>query len=79
VILNPGKFENLPPEPTNLSSCRKAGDVRASRMRIGGAAWRMVARPTIDDARAEHGGRTPPTGRQLDVCHRQSEYAAIDF
>src|SRR5712675_1726117 len=28
---------------------------------------------------AEHRGRAPPTRRQLDVCHRQSEYAAIDF
>jgi ketosteroid isomerase-like protein len=27
---------------------------------------------------AEHRGSAPPTGRQLDVCHRQSEYAAID-
>ena len=57
---------------------RHTGRNRIQR-RIGRAAWRVVARPTIDDARAEHGGRTPPTGRQLDVCHRQSEYAAIDF
>src|SRR5271156_3168991 len=46
------------------------------RRRIGHTAWRMVARPTIGDARAEHRGSPPPTGRHLDVCHRQSQYAA---
>jgi hypothetical protein len=25
-----------------------------------------------------HRGSAPPTGRQLDVCHRQSEYAAVN-
>jgi ketosteroid isomerase-like protein len=29
-------------------------------------------------ARAEHRGSAPPSGRQRDVCHRQSEYAAIN-
>ena len=39
----------------------------------------MTFGPAIGDIRAEHGDRTPPTERQLEVCHRQSEYAAIGF